>query len=119
VIERTLSGIRDGDEKLVMSLNSGEYRLDNLAEDIGEQNDLKEKLPSRPKDLHKRLLQYLKDVDAEDVEDMRQARRKEVEGYRRRELEKRNPDPKRLRSFERALRMLEANRELDLDGNSI
>ena len=112
-----------------MSLNSGEYRLDNLAEDIGEQNDLKEKLPSRPKDLHKRLLQYLKDVDAEDVdaedvdaedvEDMRQARRKEVEGYRRRELEKRNPDPKRLRSFEWALRMLEANRKLDLDGNSI
>lgn len=114
-----MSVIRDGDYKLVMSLNDGEYRLYHLAEDIGEQNDLKAELPHKARQLHRRLLQYLKDVDAEDVEEMRQARKKEVEGYRDKELEKPNPDPKRLRDFERALRMFEENRKLGLDGKTI
>jgi hypothetical protein len=114
-----MSVIRDGDYKLVMSLNDGEYRLYNLAEDIGEENDLKAELPDKARQLHRRLLQYLKDVDAEDVEDMRQARKKEVEGYRDKELEKPNPDPKRLRDFERALRMFEENRKLGLDDKTI
>lgn len=114
-----MSVLRDGDYKLVMSLNNGEYRLYNLADDIGEQNNLREKMPDRATKLHKRLLEYLEDVDAEDVEDMRQARKKEVEGYRRTELQKDNPDQERLRGFERALQMFEGNRKLDLDGNSI
>ncbi len=40
--------------------------------------------------LHQKLLQYLKDVDAEDGEDVRQARKKEVEGYRQKELQEEN-----------------------------
>jgi len=114
-----MSVIRDGDYKLVMSLNDGEYRFFNLVEDIGEQHDLKSELPDRARQLQQRLLQYLKDVDAEDVEDMRQARKREVEGYRDKELAKPNPDPKRLRDFERALRMFEENRKLGLDGKTI
>jgi arylsulfatase A-like enzyme len=114
-----MSTIRDGDFKLVMSLNNGEYRLYNLATDIGEQRDLRDKMPAKAKQLHKRLLEYLKDVDAEDVEDMRQARKTEVEGYRQRELQKENPDPQRLRQFEKSLQMFEDNRKLDLDGNTI
>ena len=114
-----MSTLRDGDYKLVMSLNNGEYRLYNLATDIGEKHDLKGTLPAKSKELHQRLVQYLKDVDAEDVEDMRQARKKEVEGYRARELQKDNPDSKRLESFEKSLQMFEDNRTLDLDGNSI
>lgn len=86
-----MSVIRDGDYKLVMSLNNGEYRLYNLADDIGEQNDLKGELPDRARKLHKTLLAYLQEVDAEDVEDMRMARMKEVESYRRRELQKEKP----------------------------
>ena len=50
---------------------------------------------------------------------MRQARKKEVEGYRDRELEKPNADPKRLRDLERTLRMFEENRTLGLDGKTI
>ena len=111
--------IRDGDFKLVMSLNDGESRLYNLADDIGEQKDLKMILPEKEKQLHKRLLEYLKEVDAEDVEDMRQARKKEVEGYRQKELQKENPDPERLRQFEKSLQMFEDNRSLGLDGNAI
>jgi arylsulfatase A-like enzyme len=111
--------IRDGDFKLVMSLNNGEYRLYNLAEDISEQKDLKTEMPGKAKQLHTRLLEYLEEVDAEDVEDMRQARKKEVEGYRANELQKEKPDPQRLRQFEEALQMFEDNRSLDLDGNDI
>lgn len=114
-----MSVIRDGNYKLVMSLNNDEYRLYNLADDISEQNDLKDKMPQKAKKLRNRLLEYLKDVDAEDVEDMRQARRKEVEGYRARELKKPNPSEERLRSFERALKMFEDNRTLGLDGKTI
>lgn len=115
-----MSTIRDGNYKLVMSLNNNdEYRLYNLADDIGEQNDLKDKMPDKAKKLHKRLLEYLKDVDAEDVEDMRQARKKEVQGYRERELKQGNPSKERLRSFERSLQMFEDNRKLGLDGSSI
>ena len=111
-----MSVIRHGDYKLVMSLNDGEYRLYNLTEDIREQNNLKAELPEKAKRLNQRLLRYLNDVDAEDVEDMRQARKKEVEGYRDRELRKTNPDPKRLGDFEKSLRMFEDNRNLGLDG---
>ena len=114
-----MSAIRDGDYKLVMSLNNSEYRLFNLAQDIGEQHDLKEKQPAVAKKLRQRLLAYLEHVDAEDVEDMRQARRKEVEGYRCGELQKDQPDPERLRDFESALKKFEANSKLGLDGDSI
>jgi arylsulfatase A-like enzyme len=111
-----MSAIRDGDYKLVMSLNTGETRLYNLAQDIGEQDDLSARMPDKAKQLHQRLLEYLNEVDAEDVEDMRQARKKEVEGYRDRELEKANPDPEALRRFEQSLEMFEMNRTLGLDG---
>ncbi|ARN56161.1 sulfatase [Sedimentisphaera salicampi] len=114
-----MSAIRDGDYKLVMSLNNDEYRLYDLAEDIGEKNDLKSQKPELAKKLHNRLLQYLKNVDAEDVEDMRHARKREVEGYRARELEKENPSEERLKNFERELQMFEDNRKLGLDGKII
>lgn len=114
-----MSVIRDGNYKLVMSLNDGETRLYNLIEDIGEQHDLSAAMPDKTRQLHRRLLEYLKTVDAEDVEDMRQARKKEVEGYRAKELAKPNPDPKRLQDFERALQMFEDNRKLGLDGKPI
>ena len=50
---------------------------------------------------------------------MRQARQREVEGYRDKELAQPTPNPQRLRDFERALRMFEENRKLGLDGKTI
>jgi arylsulfatase A-like enzyme len=114
-----MSTIRDGDYKLAMSLNNGEYRLYDLADDIGEKNDIKNKMPRIANRLHKRLLQYLKDVDAEDIEDMRQARKKEVEGYRDQELAKDKPNSKRVKDFEKSLQMFEDNRRIGLDGKQI
>jgi len=109
-----VSVIRDGPYKLVMSLNTGETRLYNLDDDIGEQQDLSGSMPEKAQALHRRLLDYLKDVDAEDVEDMRQARKTEVEGYRDLELKKDRPDPETLERFAKSLQMFENNRTLGL-----
>ena len=72
------SAIRMGDYKLVRHLNTGEIRLFNLAEDIGETNDLSESMPEITGTLQRKLKRYLKNVDAEDVRDMRAARRAEL-----------------------------------------
>lgn len=76
-----MSAIRLGDYKLMKNLNTGELRLFNLAEDIGESTDLSRSMPGKTKELHGLLTEYLKAVDAETVEDMRAARRKELLGY--------------------------------------
>ncbi|MHC4505889.1 MAG: hypothetical protein ACYTFI_21515, partial [Planctomycetota bacterium] len=49
--------------------------------DIGEGTDLSGAMPAKTKGLHGLLTEYLKAVDAETVEDMRAARRKELLGY--------------------------------------
>ena len=112
-----VSAMIDGDYKIMMSLNNGEYRLFNLKEDIGEENDLKNTMPVLAQQMYERLNQYLTDVDAEDVEDMRQARENEVQGYIDTELAKPNPDPLRLQTLYDALDEFEQNRHLDMDGN--
>jgi len=114
-----VSAMRDGDYKVVMSLNNDEYRLFDLSTDIGEENDLKDSMPVLAQQMHQRLHQYLIDVDAEDVEDMRLARIAEVEGYIEDELAKENPDPARIASLEEQIEMFEQNRLLDMDGNII
>ena len=79
-----ISAIRLGDYKLLMHLNTGESRLFNLAKDIGETNDLSKSMPEMTKTLQKKLKDYLKDVDAEDIRDMRAARRAELLEYKAR-----------------------------------
>ncbi|MDP6633295.1 MAG: sulfatase [Phycisphaerae bacterium] len=79
-----MSAIRVGDYKLVMHLNTGESRLFNLASDIGESNDLSESMPKEARKLKRQLKDYLKEVGAEDVRDMRAARRAELLEYKAR-----------------------------------
>ncbi|MBI9017072.1 MAG: sulfatase-like hydrolase/transferase [Phycisphaerae bacterium] len=112
-----VSAMRDGDYKLMMSLNNDEYRLFDLSTDIGEENDLKYAMPDLAQQMHERLLQYLEDVDAEDVEDMRLARINEVQGYIQDELAKPNPDPARIQSLQEQIEVFQRNRLLDMDGN--
>lgn len=76
-------------------------------------------MPALAAKMHERLLQYLADVDAEDAEDMRQARINEVEGYIQIELAKENPDLERIESLEQSIEVFEQNRLLDMDGNII
>ena len=76
-----MSAIRLGDFKLIENLNTGETRLFNLVRDIGETTDISKSMPAKADELHKKLTGYLKEVDAEDIGDMRAARKKELLEY--------------------------------------
>ena len=79
-----MTAIRVGDYKLVKHLNTGELRLFNLAKDIGETNDLSKSMPKMTSTLLDKLKRYIRDVDAEDIRDMRAARRAELLEYKAR-----------------------------------
>ncbi len=58
------SSIRLGDFKLIKFYETGALKLFNIAQDIGEQNDRAQAMPEKVAELHARLEQYLKTVDA-------------------------------------------------------
>ena len=68
-------------------LNSGETRLHNVVKDLGEQNNLVEKMPEKAQELDRLMQDYLRKVDAETIEDMYAARFAELEEHKRRILE--------------------------------
>jgi len=76
-----MSAIRLGDYKLMKNLNTGRTRLFNVVRDIGETRDLTAAMPAKSRELHRKLTDYLKAVDAEKIDDMRAARRKELVRY--------------------------------------
>ena len=57
--------VRQGDFKLLERFEDGKVQLYNLAEDIGEQNDLAESMPDKVTELRKLLHDWYKSVDAE------------------------------------------------------
>ncbi|MHC5056941.1 MAG: sulfatase-like hydrolase/transferase [Planctomycetota bacterium] len=75
------SAIRLGDYKLMKNLNTGETRLFNLAEDIGEGRDLSDRMPDKARELRDRLTGSLAAVGAETVEANREERRAELIDY--------------------------------------
>ena len=79
------SAIRLGDFKLMKNLNSGETRLFNLREDIGESRDLSERMPEKVRELRDRLGGFLAAVGAETVKANREERRTELIEYARRD----------------------------------
>ena len=87
-----MSVIRDGNYKLVMNLHTGEVRLYDLLHDMGETTDLSGKQPQVSERLHSRLLTYLEEVEAEDLNDMFDARTRELNRYLQRERERPTPD---------------------------
>lgn len=56
--------IRQGDYKLIEFYENGHAELYNLAEDIDEQNDLREKEPERTEQMRRRLHQWMESVEA-------------------------------------------------------
>ncbi len=82
-----MTAIRQGDYKLVRCLNSGESRLFNLSNDLGERENLAPTMPAKAKALDALLSNYLKQVNAETIDDMRAARRSELARYLRRDDE--------------------------------
>jgi arylsulfatase A-like enzyme len=98
-----MSAIRDGDYKLVMNLHTKEVQLYNLAEDLGETTDLAAQMPAKTEQLRRRLRAYLEEVDAEDLDDMFDARIRELNRYIQRETERPAPDAMALERHNKAL----------------
>ena len=59
------AAVRKGDFKLLERFEDGKVQLYNLAEDIGERNDLAGKMPEKVTELRKLLHDWYKSVDAE------------------------------------------------------
>ncbi|MBE0542114.1 MAG: sulfatase-like hydrolase/transferase [Verrucomicrobia bacterium] len=59
------SAIRVGDFKLIKTWKTQKLELYNLKEDLGETTDLAARLPDKGRELHVRLMDYRKQVDAE------------------------------------------------------
>jgi hypothetical protein len=68
-------------------LNTGETRLHNVVEDLGEKDNLVKKMPEKARELEGLLQDYLRKVDAEKIEDMYRARFAELAEFKRRILE--------------------------------
>ena len=79
-----ISAIRCGDYKLMMHLNTDDILLYDLTKDLGEENDLSQSMPDLARKLKDKLKAYLKNVGAEDIRDMRAARRAELLEYKAR-----------------------------------
>jgi len=60
-----VSVIRTRDYKLMKFYEDGHLELYNLKEDIGEKNNLAEKMPDKAKELHAKLVAWRKGLDAE------------------------------------------------------
>jgi arylsulfatase A-like enzyme len=56
--------VRRGDWKLIEYFEDGRLELYNLKEDIGEQNNLAQKMPDKTRQLHERLKQWRRSVSA-------------------------------------------------------
>ncbi len=98
-----MSAIRDGDFKLVMNLHTQEVQLYDLIKDIGETTDLVAQMPERAEQLHNRLLTYLEEVGAEDIDDMFDARIRELERYIQREKQRAAPSEANIKRHNDAL----------------
>ena len=59
------SAIRLGDYKLVKTWKSNRLELFDLSKDISEENDLSQRIPSKTRELHQKLNDYLTEVGAE------------------------------------------------------
>lgn len=70
---RPHSAIREGDWKLIRFMDNGQIMLFNLAEDIGEANDLAQKSPSKARELEQHLMAYLKASNAQLTADTKRA----------------------------------------------
>ena len=62
------SAIRAGDYKLIQRLEDGRVHLFDLKNDIGEQNDLAEKMPEKVAELRQRLFDWYKETGARFLE---------------------------------------------------
>lgn len=76
-----LSVIRLGDYKLMEHLLTGEQKLFNVVTDYREQNNIINKEPKKAEELKKVMDMYLESIDAEDIQEVYQARFAELDRF--------------------------------------
>ncbi len=76
-----MSVIRVGDYKYMKHLLTGETQLFNLKSDYSEKFNLAREMPEKAAELDKVLSDYLVSIDAEDVQDVYQARLEELDHF--------------------------------------
>jgi len=76
-----LSVIRLGDYKLMEHIRTGEMKLYNVATDYREKNNLIEKESEKASQLRAVMHEYLESIDAEDVEEVYEARFAELDRF--------------------------------------
>ena len=76
-----ITSYRDGDYKLMRHLNTGEIKLFNVVEDMGESNDLSKTMPEKTADMVRKLDAYLEKVGAWKMEEVYAARAEELEKW--------------------------------------
>jgi arylsulfatase A-like enzyme len=76
-----ITAYRNGDFKLMRHLNSGEIKLFNVVEDIGESNDLSKTMPEKTADMISKLDAYLERVGAWTIEEVYQTRNEELKAW--------------------------------------
>ena len=76
-----LSVIRRGDYKLMEHLLTGEQKLFNVAADYQEKNNLIDEKPQKALELKAAMSKYLESIDAEDIQDVYQARFAELDRF--------------------------------------
>jgi len=76
-----ITAFRSGDFKLMRHLNSGELKLFNVVKDMGETNDLAEKMPEKTTVMVRQLDAYLQKVGAWTMEEVYATRLEELENW--------------------------------------
>ena len=76
-----VSVIRIGDYKLMRHINTGEVRLFDLKNDYSEKNNIAESMPEKVAEITAVLDRYLEEIDAEDLEEVYQARLDELDKF--------------------------------------
>jgi hypothetical protein len=70
-----------GDDHRTRNILTGEQKLFNVATDYREQNNLIDKNPKKALELKAAMSRYLESIDAEDVQDVYQARFAELDRF--------------------------------------
>jgi arylsulfatase A-like enzyme len=76
-----LSVIRIGDFKYMRHLLTGDVQLFDLSKDIGEKQNLARTMPEKAAAMEQVLSRYLESIDAEDVQDVYQARFEQLDHF--------------------------------------
>lgn len=76
-----ITAYRAGDFKLMRHLNTGEIKLFNVADDMGESKDLSKKLPEKVEEMIGKLDAYLEKVGAWTMNEVYETRQEELERW--------------------------------------